>query len=50
MNLFLRLCFQVQKIVSQIRPDRQTLMWSATWPPDIVNVSEFACNVRAKLL
>eukprot|EP01084_Bolivina_argentea_P305758 528231_1 len=30
---------QVQKIVSQIRPDRQTLMWSATWPPDIVNLA-----------
>ena len=23
---------QIRKIVSQIRPDRQTLMWSATWP------------------
>eukprot|EP01039_Chlorochromonas_danica_P009610 gene9610-10624_t len=23
---------QMRKIVSQIRPDRQTLMWSATWP------------------
>lgn len=22
---------QIEKIVSQIRPDRQTLMWSATW-------------------
>eukprot|EP00770_Monocercomonoides_exilis_P008066 MONOS_8024.1-p1 / transcript=MONOS_8024.1 / gene=MONOS_8024 / organism=Monocercomonoides_exilis_PA203 / gene_product=ATP-dependent RNA helicase DDX5/DBP2 / transcript_product=ATP-dependent RNA helicase DDX5/DBP2 / location=Mono_scaffold00291:47696-49536(-) / protein_length=399 / sequence_SO=supercontig / SO=protein_coding / is_pseudo=false len=26
---------QLRKIVSQIRPDRQTLMWSATWPKDI---------------
>ena len=24
---------QIRKIVSQIRPDRQTLMWSATAPP-----------------
>ncbi|KAI9503335.1 ATP-dependent RNA helicase dbp2 [Coemansia spiralis] len=23
---------QIRKIVDQIRPDRQTLMWSATWP------------------
>ena len=27
---------QLRKIVSQIRPDRQTLMWSATWPKEIV--------------
>ncbi len=26
---------QIRKIVSQIRPDRQTLMWSATWPKDV---------------
>jgi ATP-dependent RNA helicase DDX5/DBP2 len=26
---------QIRKIVSQIRPDRQTLLWSATWPKDI---------------
>eukprot|EP00696_Hemimastix_kukwesjijk_P001082 gnl/Hemi2/11421_TR3959_c0_g1_i1.p1 gnl/Hemi2/11421_TR3959_c0_g1~~gnl/Hemi2/11421_TR3959_c0_g1_i1.p1 ORF type:complete len:586 (-),score=213.03 gnl/Hemi2/11421_TR3959_c0_g1_i1:369-2126(-) len=26
---------QIRKIVSQIRPDRQTLMWSATWPREI---------------
>ena len=26
---------QMRKIVSQIRPDRQTLMWSATWPKDV---------------
>ena len=25
---------QIRKIVSQIRPDRQTLMWSATWPKE----------------
>jgi ATP-dependent RNA helicase DDX5/DBP2 len=25
----------VRKIVSQIRPDRQTLMWSATWPKSV---------------
>src|SRR6195952_3507949 len=26
---------QIRKIVSQIRPDRQTLMFSATWPKDV---------------
>ena len=23
---------QIRTILSQIRPDRQTLLWSATWP------------------
>eukprot|EP01029_Cantina_marsupialis_P010320 TRINITY_DN2346_c0_g7_i1.p1 TRINITY_DN2346_c0_g7~~TRINITY_DN2346_c0_g7_i1.p1 ORF type:complete len:546 (+),score=200.88 TRINITY_DN2346_c0_g7_i1:40-1638(+) len=26
---------QLRQIVDQIRPDRQTLMWSATWPKEI---------------
>lgn len=26
---------QIRKIVSQIRPDRQTLLWSATWPKEV---------------
>ncbi|KAI1426676.1 Phosphomethylpyrimidine kinase-domain-containing protein [Xylaria sp. FL1777] len=26
---------QIRKIISQIRPDRQTLMWSATWPKEV---------------
>jgi ATP-dependent RNA helicase DDX5/DBP2 len=26
---------QIRKIVSQVRPDRQTLMWSATWPKEV---------------
>jgi ATP-dependent RNA helicase DDX5/DBP2 len=26
---------QLRKIVDQIRPDRQTLMWSATWPKEV---------------
>jgi len=25
---------QMRKILSQVRPDRQTLLWSATWPKD----------------
>ena len=33
---------QIRKIVSQIRPDRQTLMWSATWPKEVRQLaSEF---------
>nr|POE46097.1 dead-box atp-dependent rna helicase 20 [Quercus suber] len=26
---------QIRKLVSQIRPDRQTLYWSATWPKEV---------------
>ena len=26
---------QIRKIVDQIRPDRQTLMWNATWPKEV---------------
>ncbi|KAH0615038.1 uncharacterized protein H6S33_000674 [Morchella sextelata] len=26
---------QIRKILSQIRPDRQTCMWSATWPKEV---------------
>uniref|UniRef100_A0A347ZJD9 RNA helicase n=1 Tax=Reticulitermes speratus TaxID=60591 RepID=A0A347ZJD9_9NEOP len=31
---------QIRKIVEQIRPDRQTLMWSATWPKEVRNLAE----------
>ncbi|XP_035233264.1 probable ATP-dependent RNA helicase DDX5, partial [Stegodyphus dumicola] len=31
---------QIRKIVDQIRPDRQTLMWSATWPKEIQSLAE----------
>lgn len=37
---------QIRKIVSQIRPDRQTLMFSATWPKDVqklASVCLFVC-------
>ena len=30
---------QLRKIVAQIRPDRQTLMWSATWPKEVRNLA-----------
>lgn len=26
---------QIRKIIANIRPDRQTLMWSATWPREV---------------
>eukprot|EP00191_Tetraselmis_sp_GSL018_P000959 CAMPEP_0177609298 /NCGR_PEP_ID=MMETSP0419_2-20121207/18998_1 /TAXON_ID=582737 /ORGANISM="Tetraselmis sp., Strain GSL018" /LENGTH=518 /DNA_ID=CAMNT_0019104181 /DNA_START=121 /DNA_END=1677 /DNA_ORIENTATION=+ len=36
---------QIKKIVNQIRPDRQTLLWSATWPKDVQQIaSEFLSN------
>jgi ATP-dependent RNA helicase DDX5/DBP2 len=31
---------QLRKIVSQIRPDRQTLMWSATWPKEVQTLAK----------
>lgn len=37
---------QIRKIISQIRPDRQTLMFSATWPKDVQKLA----NVRTTLI
>lgn len=31
---------QLRKIVSQIRPDRQTLMFTATWPKEVMNIAQ----------
>ncbi|XP_055388658.1 ATP-dependent RNA helicase p62 isoform X2 [Condylostylus longicornis] len=31
---------QIRKILNQIRPDRQTLMWSATWPREVQQLAE----------
>jgi len=31
---------QIRKILQQIRPDRQTLMWSATWPKEVRKLAE----------
>ncbi len=28
---------QIRKVLSQVRPDRQMLMWSATWPREVRN-------------
>ena len=30
---------QIRKILSQIRPDRQTLLWSATWPKEVQSIA-----------
>lgn len=39
---------QIRKIVGQIRPDRQTLMFSATWPKDVQKLASvcFIYNVE----
>lgn len=35
---------QIRKIIEQIRPDRQVLMWSATWPKEVKNLAEEFLN------
>merc|ERR1711920_367463 len=35
---------QVRKICSQVRPDRQTLMWSATWPKEVQRLARDLCR------
>merc|ERR1712232_792966 len=35
---------QVRKITSQVRPDRQTLMWSATWPKEVARLARDICR------
>eukprot|EP00252_Welwitschia_mirabilis_P007090 TRINITY_DN1815_c0_g1_i2.p1 TRINITY_DN1815_c0_g1~~TRINITY_DN1815_c0_g1_i2.p1 ORF type:complete len:514 (-),score=87.68 TRINITY_DN1815_c0_g1_i2:990-2531(-) len=36
---------QIRKIVAQIRPDRQTLYWSATWPREVESLArQFLTN------
>ncbi|CDW80654.1 UNKNOWN [Stylonychia lemnae] len=36
----------IQKILSYVRPDRQTLMWSATWPKEVQDLARSYCNVQ----
>lgn len=31
---------QIRKIIDQVRPDRQVLMWSATWPKEVRKLAE----------
>ncbi|KAI5306179.1 ATP-dependent RNA helicase dbp2 [Ascosphaera pollenicola] len=35
---------QIRKIISQIRPDRQTCMWSATWPKEVRQLAQDFLN------
>ncbi|OII72486.1 uncharacterized protein cubi_00481 [Cryptosporidium ubiquitum] len=35
---------QIRKLVSQIRPDRQTLLWSATWPKEVQKLARDLCR------
>lgn len=35
---------QIRKIIEQIRPDRQTLMWSATWPKEVRKLAQDFLN------
>jgi ATP-dependent RNA helicase DDX5/DBP2 len=35
---------QVRKIVADIRPDRQTLLWSATWPKEVQSLARDLCK------
>lgn len=35
----------IRKILGQVRPDRQTLMWSATWPKEVQQLAHSFCNV-----
>jgi ATP-dependent RNA helicase DDX5/DBP2 len=35
---------QIRKIIGQIRPDRQTCMWSATWPKEVQQLASDYLN------
>lgn len=35
---------QIEKIVAYVRKDRQTLMWSATWPHEVRKLAEDLCK------
>jgi len=35
---------QVRKVSDQCRPDRQTLMWSATWPKEVQKLARDLCR------
>lgn len=34
---------EIKKILDQVRPDRQTLMWSATWPKEVQELAHSYC-------
>jgi hypothetical protein len=41
---------QIRKIVAHIRPDRQLLMWSATWPTSVRKMAEDFFGTKSKYL
>eukprot|EP01025_Chloroclados_australasicus_P055787 TRINITY_DN6848_c0_g1_i1.p1 TRINITY_DN6848_c0_g1~~TRINITY_DN6848_c0_g1_i1.p1 ORF type:complete len:647 (+),score=83.82 TRINITY_DN6848_c0_g1_i1:187-1941(+) len=41
---------QIRKILGQIRPDRQTLLWSATWPKDVQAIADDFLNNPYKVI
>ncbi len=38
---------QIRKIIGQIRPDRQTLMFSATWPKDVQRLATVCTSLTS---
>ena len=40
---------QIRKIIGQIRPDRQTLMFSATWPKDVQRLASVCSPLESFL-
>jgi len=38
---------QIRKIITQIRPDRQTQFWSATWPREVEQLARDLCTGNA---
>jgi ATP-dependent RNA helicase DDX5/DBP2 len=36
----------IKKILNQVRPDRQTLFFSATWPKEVQELAHSYCNVE----
>ena len=37
---------QVKSIISTVKDSRQTLLWSATWPPEVEQLSRNICKNR----
>ncbi|CAC5402173.1 DEAD-box ATP-dependent RNA helicase 40,Putative ATP-dependent RNA helicase Pl10,DEAD-box ATP-dependent RNA helicase 52A,DEAD-box ATP-dependent RNA helicase 5,Putative DEAD-box RNA helicase HEL64,ATP-dependent RNA helicase DBP2 [Pyricularia oryzae 70-15],Pre-mRNA-processing ATP-dependent RNA helicase prp5,ATP-dependent RNA helicase dbp2,ATP-dependent RNA helicase DBP3,Probable ATP-dependent RNA helicase DDX17,DEAD-box ATP-dependent RNA helicase 14,ATP-dependent RNA helicase p62,ATP-dependent RNA helicase DB len=40
---------QIRQIIEQIRPDRQTLMWSATWPEEVQELANDYLHDHVKI-
>ena len=40
---------QLRRVVSQVRPERQTVMWSATWPANIRDLANDFCENMLKV-